>query len=600
MSSCTYETQIQIDPAMNTGRGTCYSYNTGSLTEMKHDSLPVYQSVNNGRCMGAQEVDQMNIHQPNEMKTHEGGPHQFPVMGWWPNVPYMMPYTWYMPPGYSLQPGATHMASGQPYFYGEPYVHPQQQPTVQPAHQDQHRPCTWQPQPLTQAADPDRKEPPRIPTIPKSMLYDGRGSWQGFYTKFMKFSNMHHWNRTERRDHLRRCLEGESLLYYSSVLEDETISFRDLVTKMQHRFGTKDSPERAVNVPETVNVQETEESRAKEESRATEESQQPPTISADHATTEEVRAKEGSAYQSTEISSAQVTVTITGVTENSLERQLDGCVHQTIARSLTHGRHTLVSTNLAKPLRVQSFTPAQSYTPVHIIGINTATSQEQCSSFSTPHSGSLHTHEPSTGSPKHAESHGFMPYSPALGSNHVERSPAQQPSWPGATCTRSMMNAVTSPTHEQCSCVSTDAHLPLSYASPTSCSSHRHVHPDLSLTDTFSLYLSTNTTQSGSQTVSQFYTRDEAREPDGIQSLHLPLPAHSRTSPQVSPLVTQCYNCDQTRSMDETCAISRRSNSRNRSVLLAGILQSFGQTSLVRTVKDPTTFRGGGVINNIA
>ncbi len=72
------------------------------------------------------------------------------------------------------------------------------------------------------------------------------------------------------------------------------------------------------------------------------------------------------------------------------------------------------------------------------------------------------------------------------------------------------------------------------------------------------------------------------------------------------------YNYDQTQSRDETHAISRRSNSKYRSVLLADvhtdplhgfrpgtviqghILQSLGQTGLVRTVTDPTTSRGGG------
>ncbi len=336
--------------------------------------------------------------------------------GGWPNVPYMMPYTWYMPPGCSLQPGATHMASGQPYFYGEPYVHLQQQPTMQPAHQDQHRPCTWQPQPLTRAADPDRKEPPRIPTIPKSMLYDGRGSWQGFYTKFMKFSNMHHWNRTERRDHLRRCLEGESLLYYSSVRPGWNHLFRDLIAKMEHRFGTKDSPEKVVNVPETVNVQETADilfNTAEQEAdesldewadrvqtlaitvysalpeyyiakqcalrfcRGAQKREAGETVAHEHpAKLEEaldklkwviykrsIRAKE-EAHQSPEISSDQATVTITGVTENSLESRLGRCVHPTIARSLTPDMHNPVSPILAKPLCVPSFSPpAPSDTP---------------------------------------------------------------------------------------------------------------------------------------------------------------------------------------------------------------------------------------------
>ncbi len=191
-------------------------------------------------------------------------------------------------PSYSLQPGATSMSQEQQYLYGESCVHRPQQQMAQPAHQDQPQRSTSQPyiyspqQPTTEVqqpaaqgrqqyaperqeqcrhpapmAEPERPDPPRLPNIPKSLIYDGKGNWQTFYSKYIKLSNMHRWSRTERRDQLRRCLEGEAIMYYSAVLK-ETMSFRDLITKMEHRFGTKDSPKKAVNVPETaVNLPET-------------------------------------------------------------------------------------------------------------------------------------------------------------------------------------------------------------------------------------------------------------------------------------------------------------------------------------------------------
>ncbi len=233
VTSCAYEHRIQLNPALNTGKGTCYSYDNCSMMEMKHESMPVYQSVNNGSGTGGQESGQMNLHQRNERITPGGGPYQFPVMCGWPNVPYIMPY---MPPGYSMQPGATPMTPGQQYVYEEPFIHPQQHPTVQPAHQDQHQQFTWQPQPLTPAADPDQKEHPMIPNIPQTVIYDGRGSWQQFYTKFCKLSIMHHWNRRECKHHLRWCLEGEASIFYALIQENETVSFRDLIAKMERPF----------------------------------------------------------------------------------------------------------------------------------------------------------------------------------------------------------------------------------------------------------------------------------------------------------------------------------------------------------------------------
>ncbi len=75
-------------------------------------------------------------------------------------------------------------------------------------------------------------------------MYDGKGNWQAFYTKFTKFANMHRWGPVERREHLCWCLNGKASEFYTLVLDVEhDLPYRDLITKMERRFGFRELPE---------------------------------------------------------------------------------------------------------------------------------------------------------------------------------------------------------------------------------------------------------------------------------------------------------------------------------------------------------------------
>ena len=98
--------------------------------------------------------------------------------------------------------------------------------------------------------DPQRghKVPPaaaaRQPTLPKSISFDGKGSWPTFYNKFRAFADEYGWSTAQRVNQMYWCLEGRAGDHYTALLNrDKSADFHDLVRKMSKRFDSRDPPE---------------------------------------------------------------------------------------------------------------------------------------------------------------------------------------------------------------------------------------------------------------------------------------------------------------------------------------------------------------------
>lgn len=86
----------------------------------------------------------------------------------------------------------------------------------------------------------------KMVNIPKAITYDGRSSWQAFYTKFSKYAEVQHWSAKECKDYLCWCLDGKASEFYALLIErNRELEFFDLVRKLEKRFGYKDLPETA-------------------------------------------------------------------------------------------------------------------------------------------------------------------------------------------------------------------------------------------------------------------------------------------------------------------------------------------------------------------
>ncbi len=78
------------------------------------------------------------------------------------------------------------------------------------------------------------------------MLFDGKGNWLAFYTKFEKYANMQHWDEEERKEYLCWCLEGKASEFYTTtVINTDNITYRLIIRKFERRFGFRELPETA-------------------------------------------------------------------------------------------------------------------------------------------------------------------------------------------------------------------------------------------------------------------------------------------------------------------------------------------------------------------
>ena len=88
--------------------------------------------------------------------------------------------------------------------------------------------------------DGNRERGHKSVSWPKSMVFDGRGSWQAFITKFNLDAEAFGWTLSQRRNRLCWCLGGSASEYVSLLVKHEPhLGFVDLVRKLEKRFASR-------------------------------------------------------------------------------------------------------------------------------------------------------------------------------------------------------------------------------------------------------------------------------------------------------------------------------------------------------------------------
>ncbi|XP_054752474.2 proline-rich protein 36-like [Lytechinus pictus] len=78
-------------------------------------------------------------------------------------------------------------------------------------------------------------------SLPKTINFDGRGSWRGFYLKFMAYADELGWSSIQRKYQMWWCMKDVGSDYFSLLMSrDRDMSFEDLVRRMERRFGADD------------------------------------------------------------------------------------------------------------------------------------------------------------------------------------------------------------------------------------------------------------------------------------------------------------------------------------------------------------------------
>ncbi len=82
--------------------------------------------------------------------------------------------------------------------------------------------------------------------LPKSLKFDGKSNWKAFYAKFSRYAEVSEWSEGECRDQLCWCLDGKASEYYALMVErNHEMPYRDLLGKLEKRFGFRELPETA-------------------------------------------------------------------------------------------------------------------------------------------------------------------------------------------------------------------------------------------------------------------------------------------------------------------------------------------------------------------
>ena len=85
-----------------------------------------------------------------------------------------------------------------------------------------------------------------IDSIPKTLTYNGTGNRDAFEMKFTSYALAMQWTPAQWREYLCWCLEGKASEFYTATLKRHAdIEMRDLMGKMERRFGKSDLPETA-------------------------------------------------------------------------------------------------------------------------------------------------------------------------------------------------------------------------------------------------------------------------------------------------------------------------------------------------------------------
>ena len=86
----------------------------------------------------------------------------------------------------------------------------------------------------------------RLQSLPKSLSYAGKGSWQAFLTTFRKFASIFEWTE-EKRDYLCLCLTDKASEFYALTMDRHVeMTYAGVVKKLERRFGYGELPETAM------------------------------------------------------------------------------------------------------------------------------------------------------------------------------------------------------------------------------------------------------------------------------------------------------------------------------------------------------------------
>nr|XP_054775547.1 uncharacterized protein LOC129284057 [Lytechinus pictus] len=80
--------------------------------------------------------------------------------------------------------------------------------------------------------------------LPRTLSFDGTGSYKAFIAKFQLYAQESQWNLRQCKNNLCYTLEGEASKFVASILErDSNVPYRDLVKKLEKRFAMRELPE---------------------------------------------------------------------------------------------------------------------------------------------------------------------------------------------------------------------------------------------------------------------------------------------------------------------------------------------------------------------
>ena len=86
--------------------------------------------------------------------------------------------------------------------------------------------------------------PARHQTLPRTITFNGTGSWRAFYGKFKAFADQAQWSGPQRRNELYWCMEGPAGVFFTSLLDREPdLEVPDIVTRLEKRYACRDHPE---------------------------------------------------------------------------------------------------------------------------------------------------------------------------------------------------------------------------------------------------------------------------------------------------------------------------------------------------------------------
>ena len=82
-----------------------------------------------------------------------------------------------------------------------------------------------------------------LATLPKNLTYDGKGNWKAFKLQFTRYASTCGWTEEDSLNCLCWSLKGKALDYYAVISDgSEQLTYKDLLQRLEHRFGEQEVP----------------------------------------------------------------------------------------------------------------------------------------------------------------------------------------------------------------------------------------------------------------------------------------------------------------------------------------------------------------------